>query len=343
MIVNDVFFDEKRNENLHTASFFYKSKQTTEFNELRNACQLLQFQVAQLTYVRKELDRPEVITGKEQLNSHLFPSENGRRRLTIGDDGITANSEYNIVESSYKRSSFIPTEMHQKPSVASSLIVNDTQVHHTNSNQLISKCPICYMIFPSNMSYHNRHQHINEHMIDDQDNNEWEEATNQIDKWCTENTEKITNHANQQKHLLNDAYNQQKLLFREQRNENLETANIYHTAKQDDLFNELLEACQSLKYQIATFRYPKYETVYLEVISTARDAARRRRRMKKIADDKVEINNDIKTSNSEQTNEQQSSKAESKTMSDKCPMCFMIFPISMTYDDRQQHANEHME
>ncbi|CAF4368398.1 unnamed protein product, partial [Adineta steineri] len=155
--------------NLHTASFFYKSKQTTEFNELRNACQLLQFQVAQLTYVRKELDRPEVNTGKEQLNSHLFQSENGRRRLTIGDDGITANSEYNIVESSYKRSSFIPTEMHQKPSIASSLIVNDAQVHNTNSNHLISKCPICYMIFSSNMSYHNRHQHINEHMIDDQD------------------------------------------------------------------------------------------------------------------------------------------------------------------------------
>ncbi len=25
----------------------------------------------------------------------------------------------------------------------------------------------------------------------------------------------------------------------------------------------------------------------------------------------------------------------------KCPICFMIFPLSMTQDERSQHANEH--
>jgi hypothetical protein len=36
-----------------------------------------------------------------------------------------------------------------------------------NNDDWNDKCPICFMIFPLNMIDADRHQHVNEHMVDD--------------------------------------------------------------------------------------------------------------------------------------------------------------------------------
>jgi len=217
-----------------------------------------------------------------------------------------------------------------------------------------------------------------------------------IDKWCSDCTEQINNHANQQKCLLNDAYIRHRRVFDKKYNENLETANAYQIAKQEDLFNELRDACRLLKFKVAKLTFSKHEMEYPEVIIqeepmertnpqettiTKRNDARRRRRTNKNSGNTTENNNsatassssDLITANSEQTryiyilkyfflmmlsicifSARQSSKTTSKIKIsplidnkddsyNKCPICFMIFPISMTHNGRYQHINAHME
>jgi hypothetical protein len=58
--------DEKREENLDTTRAYYGAQNVELFNELRNACRSLAFQVAQLEYVNGTMNGPRVITVQEQ-------------------------------------------------------------------------------------------------------------------------------------------------------------------------------------------------------------------------------------------------------------------------------------
>ena len=49
-----------------------------------------------------------------------------------------------------------------------SIIDDDISENNFSKNDdLIEKCPICFMIFPSNMITYNRHLHVNDHYNDD--------------------------------------------------------------------------------------------------------------------------------------------------------------------------------
>jgi hypothetical protein len=48
---------------------------------------------------------------------------------------------------------------------------NNSETYAANGDDSNNKCPICFMIFPLNMTYHDRQKHVGEHMIDDQDTN----------------------------------------------------------------------------------------------------------------------------------------------------------------------------
>jgi hypothetical protein len=109
-----------------------------------------------------------------------------------------------------------------------------------------------------------------------------------IDTWRDDSIERIKKYADKQKTLINDHYNRLRISFDENYEDNLDTANEYYDAKEADPFNELYKECQSLKFQIATLNFVKYEfdqpeiTAPKEQIETkaleTRNSARRRRR-----------------------------------------------------------------
>jgi hypothetical protein len=241
------------------------------------------------------------------------------------------------------------------------------------------------------------HKVFNQHWVNL--NNERQASIDGIDKWHRDWKESIDKYANEQKVRINDHYDHLRSIFDEKYRENLETADSYYTAQKVDLFNELRGACESLKFEIATLKFSKYNVEHPEVIIVEeqlktknleeKDIARRRRRLKKVNDDKMENNSgataslqsNSTTSDSKQTecvcvlkrlfvvillififSDRQSSKIKPKRRSDqstvntddsknqvinddqsdnKCPICFMIFPLNMTRDNRQQHVNEH--
>jgi hypothetical protein len=117
-----------------------------------------------------------------------------------------------------------------------------------------------------------------------------------INKWRSDQKKQITKYAEEQTARLNENYNRLRLVFDEKHKENLETANAYYDAHQLDLFNELRDVCQSLKFQVSTLEFYKYELEYPKVINleeqvekknseqintNTRDEARRRRRLQK--------------------------------------------------------------
>jgi hypothetical protein len=109
-------FDQKREENLGIAKAYHQTKQTNLFKELIIACRSLEFQVAQLVYIRNQNNRPKVITVEDETrtkkqdttNRHVFEFENRRIRSTIEDANVREINGGNISRLSIKS---IPNEI----------------------------------------------------------------------------------------------------------------------------------------------------------------------------------------------------------------------------------------
>ena len=127
-------------------------------------------------------------------------------------------------------------------------------------------------------------------------NKERQALIDTINNWCSDQKKQINKYAEEQTVRLNENYNRLRHVFDEKHKENLETANAFHHAQQLDLFNELRDVCQSLKFQVSTLEFCKYEMERPKVIileeqvekknseeinTSTRDEARRRRRLQK--------------------------------------------------------------
>jgi hypothetical protein len=76
--------DEKNQENLETANAYYTTKKVDLFKQLSDACQRLEFQVAKLEFINREITYPKVIIVEEQ-------TERNNQEQIITD--ISKNSE----------------------------------------------------------------------------------------------------------------------------------------------------------------------------------------------------------------------------------------------------------
>jgi hypothetical protein len=101
-------FDKKREDSLNIAKAYHQAKQNDLFKELYNECQLLEFQVAQLEYIRNENERPNVVIAEEQTrrnkqdktNTHVDAFEDYRTEPIIEDANVTEKNGGNISRSS---------------------------------------------------------------------------------------------------------------------------------------------------------------------------------------------------------------------------------------------------
>jgi hypothetical protein len=92
-------FNEKYEETLDIASAYHTAQQLDLFNQLRNECRLLEFQVAQLENVQAEMKFPKVITVEEQNERkkqeklRMCQPENDEEEILITKDiNITEDS-----------------------------------------------------------------------------------------------------------------------------------------------------------------------------------------------------------------------------------------------------------
>jgi hypothetical protein len=201
-------FDETHKENLETANAYHDTRQLDLFNELRDACRLLQFQAATLIFCKYEMDRPRVIIVEkklerknvEEINANIRNDARRRRRQNKDNNNNTENSSdttaspaLDLSTTNSKQTKCVCTLKHLSLVVLSIFIFSD---HHTsktkpkkqneqpaaknddsksqvtNGDEPNNKCPICFMIFPLSMISSDRHQHVNEHMVDDLDTND---------------------------------------------------------------------------------------------------------------------------------------------------------------------------
>jgi hypothetical protein len=90
-------FDRKRDEKISIAVDLRKSKTNDAFEDLYNACRLLQYQVARLEHVQHEIKRPRVIairnqaegSTQNQSNTHAHESEDSRMESTTNKTNVT--------------------------------------------------------------------------------------------------------------------------------------------------------------------------------------------------------------------------------------------------------------
>jgi hypothetical protein len=97
-----------------------------------------------------------------------------------------------------------------------------------------------------------------------------------IDGWRFQNIQAINGYADEQVQILRDDYDHQRLVFDRMREEHLATASVYRSSKQPDLFHELRDACQLLKFQVAQLEYVRNETQRPKVIVVEEQTRRKK-------------------------------------------------------------------
>ncbi|CAF0984202.1 unnamed protein product [Rotaria sordida] len=171
--------DEKREENIDTTRACYAARNIELFQELRNECQLLEFQVAQLEFVTGEMQGLKVITVFEQMERKKKEKINTPKPETdkLGEkpiiehvnhikDNHGENRDLYIESASSISNQTVPHLLPVESSNDDSRSINNSnnsKGRDLNDKDEINKCPICLMIFPLKMTHDDRSQHVNEH------------------------------------------------------------------------------------------------------------------------------------------------------------------------------------
>ncbi|UJR21011.1 hypothetical protein I4U23_024111 [Adineta vaga] len=133
----------------------------------------IQFKLNDLDIIKRKIDSITVIlTNKQRMeedpNVNKSPrntsAKNEQRTAIIDNNHVNGNSVSTIDKPSGRRSSTTQTS---PESDRSTRIDNNTKSNSNYDNDMLDRCPICYMIFPTNMNRNDRDQHANEHYADD--------------------------------------------------------------------------------------------------------------------------------------------------------------------------------
>lgn len=118
----------------------------------------------------------------------------------------------------------------------------------------------------------------------------------EIDQWQQRMQEDIQTRADKQKKRINKHYNRLRPTLDENYRVHLESAGKHHDEQQDNLSKELLEKCQSLKFQVTTLEWAVHNIEVMEVVvreelltanSFMKRQARLQRRMNKNGETKI--------------------------------------------------------
>ncbi|CAF1451919.1 unnamed protein product [Adineta steineri] len=173
---------EKCEENLDTTRAYCSAQNIELFNELENACRLLEFHMIQLETVTSTMSTYRVVTIKEQMERKQKEKSDASELKTNKSEEISIVENINTTldngrenkDLSVQLVSSISDEIDSNPAMMKSSNNDSGSINNKSistalrihDNDLINKCPMCFMIFPMCMTESDRSQHINEHCTD---------------------------------------------------------------------------------------------------------------------------------------------------------------------------------
>ncbi|CAF1303112.1 unnamed protein product [Adineta steineri] len=173
---------EKCEENLDTTRAYCSAQNIKLFNELQNACRLLEFHIIQLETVTTTMSTYRVVTVKEQMERKQKEKSDALELKTNKSEEISIVENINTTldngrenkDLSVQLVSSISDEIDSNPAMMKSSNNDSGSINNKSistalrihDNDLINKCPMCFMIFPMCMTESDRSQHINEHCTD---------------------------------------------------------------------------------------------------------------------------------------------------------------------------------
>ncbi|CAF3442396.1 unnamed protein product [Rotaria socialis] len=181
-----IIFNQERENYLNLAKAYHNSKQKDVFNGMRDTCRLLKFQVAELKYIldeQQQQPRPQVApvenySERNKLHANMTPTlecENHQRRPTDENIQMRKRDENNTSSAFINSIPSIPNGIREEQLATSSSSMYDTTMNGNNmlvttttndDDDANNRCPICFMIFSTNMTRQSRYEHIDQHMVD---------------------------------------------------------------------------------------------------------------------------------------------------------------------------------
>ncbi|CAF4313497.1 unnamed protein product, partial [Adineta steineri] len=168
--------------NLDTTRAYCSAQNIELFNELENACRLLEFHMIQLETVTSTMSTYRVVTIKEQMERKQKEKSDASELKTNKSEEISIVENINTTldngrenkDLSVQLVSSISDEIDSNPAMMKSSNNDSGSINNKSistalrihDNDLINKCPMCFMIFPMCMTESDRSQHINEHCTD---------------------------------------------------------------------------------------------------------------------------------------------------------------------------------
>lgn len=166
------------------------------------------------------------------------------------------------------------------------------------------------------------------------------ESVNKINNWRQVIIGQLNKYADEQIRILADDYDRQRAIFDRKQGESLQTARIFSNAQNMQQFKELRDACRELKIQVAKVQSSTGTLSSLKVVTVQKQLDDLQNSNKQI-EEKSTVPPSPQTQDAVQENDSLDFNSNSESVIEKCPLCYMIFPLKMIEQERIQHVNEH--
>ncbi|CAF1334748.1 unnamed protein product [Adineta steineri] len=163
------FFETQRRNFTEEATKQDKLKNKEQLSQLLEQCQELQFKLAKPEYYQHSTELIHIIVTDEQLSQ--INQRKSSRSNSLTDYNTNIANDDSVNESSLQK----PTSANAKQTSRRSSTTQTSPKHEPHNSQpnttirddMEDKCPLCFMIFPQNMTKQDRQLHVNEHYTDD--------------------------------------------------------------------------------------------------------------------------------------------------------------------------------
>ncbi|CAF2579673.1 unnamed protein product [Rotaria sp. Silwood2] len=102
-------------------------------------------------------------------------------------------------------------------------------------------------------------------------------TVNEINKWRQKVIDDVNNYAEEQIRILAEDFQRQRLNLDEKREENIDTTRACYAARNIDLFQELLNECRSLEFQVTQLEFVTGEMQGLKIITVSEQIERKKK------------------------------------------------------------------
>ncbi|CAF0882957.1 unnamed protein product [Rotaria sp. Silwood1] len=162
------YLQAKCQEFLDTALIYEEKKTREEVRLLIEQCHDLKFEIGLFEYperlipfIEMQKQKQPIEVKQDVLSQHKFNSKS-----TTNDDFRIDNNK-NLYPSTSSISTFASSnQTNQQSSTTSSFNHDNQKSNMINHDDILDKCPACFIIFPSNMGTYERSQHVNQHFED---------------------------------------------------------------------------------------------------------------------------------------------------------------------------------